>query len=109
MSQLFTPLNLGPVRLENRIIISPMCQYSAVDGMPGDWHLVNLGARAVGGFGLVMTEAAAVTADGRISPEDAGIWDDEQAQAWSRIVDFVHHQGAKIGVQLAHAGRTAST
>lgn len=88
-----------------------MCQYSCVaeDGVPTDWHLVHLGARATGGFGLVMTEAAAVTAAGRISPQDAGIWNDDQAAAWRRITDFVHDRGAVSAVQLAHAGRKAST
>ncbi len=109
MPALFDPITLRSMTVRNRVWLAPMCQYSAVDGVPGDWHLVNLGARAVGGFGLVITEAAAVTADGRISPEDAGIWNAEQAQAWSRIALFVHAQGAKIGVQLAHAGRKAST
>lgn len=109
MPALFEPITLRELTVRNRVWLAPMCQYSAVDGVPGDWHLVHLGARAVGGFGLVLTEAAAVAADGRISPQDAGIWDDEQARVWSRIVDFVHDQGAAIGVQLAHAGRKAST
>jgi 2,4-dienoyl-CoA reductase-like NADH-dependent reductase (Old Yellow Enzyme family) len=109
MPKLFEPLTLRSLTLRNRVWLSPMCQYSATDGVPGDWHLVHLGARATGGFGLVLTEAAAVTADGRISPQDAGIWNDEQALAWSRVVDFVHEQGTAIGVQLAHAGRKAST
>src|SRR4051812_16845842 len=84
-----------------------MCQYSVErrDGVPTDWHLVNLGARAQGGFGLLLTEATAVTADGRISPQDTGLWNDAQRDAWARIVDFVHDQGAAVGVQLAHAGR----
>src|SRR4051794_5716937 len=86
-----------------------MCQYSAVDGMPNDWHLVHLGARAVGGAGLVMTEATAVVADGRISPQDTGIWTDAQAEEWARIARFVTGQGARVGMQLAHAGRKAST
>jgi 2,4-dienoyl-CoA reductase-like NADH-dependent reductase (Old Yellow Enzyme family) len=86
-----------------------MCQYSAVDGMPEDWHLVHLGARAVGGAGLVLTEATAVSPDGRISPGDTGIWSDPQAEAWGRIARFVRSQGAAAGVQLAHAGRKAST
>jgi 2,4-dienoyl-CoA reductase-like NADH-dependent reductase (Old Yellow Enzyme family) len=86
-----------------------MCQYSAVDGLPDDWHLVHLGARAVGGAGLVLTEASAVSPEGRISPQDAGIWNDEQAQRWARIVRFVQQQGAAAGVQLAHAGRKASS
>src|SRR4051812_17666055 len=86
-----------------------MCQYSAVDGMPADWHLVHLGARAVGGAGLVMTEATAVVAEGRISPHDTGIWNDAQAEQWARIARFVKGQGAAAGMQLAHAGRKAST
>jgi 2,4-dienoyl-CoA reductase-like NADH-dependent reductase (Old Yellow Enzyme family) len=86
-----------------------MCQYSAVDGVPNDWHLVHLGSFARGGAGLVLTEATAVVPEGRISPEDTGIWNDEQQAAWSRIVDFVHGQGAKAGMQLAHAGRKGST
>ncbi len=109
MPKLFEPLTLRSLTLRNRVWLSPMCQYSATDGVPDDWHLVHLGARATGGFGLILTEAAAVTADGRISPQDAGIWNDEQARAWGRIVDFVHGQGTAIGVQLAHAGRKAST
>ena len=109
MSELFEPITLRGLTVRNRVWLSPMCQYSAVDGVPGDWHLVNLGARASGGFGLVVTEAAAVVPEGRITPEDAGIWNDEQARAWARIVDFVHSQGAAAAVQLAHAGRKAST
>ncbi|GAC1441500.1 MAG: NADH:flavin oxidoreductase/NADH oxidase [Mycobacteriales bacterium] len=86
-----------------------MCQYSATDGLPDDWHLVHLGARAVGGAGLVLTEATAVTPDGRISPQDTGIWNDAQAEAWARIARFVTAQGARIGMQLGHAGRKGST
>jgi 2,4-dienoyl-CoA reductase-like NADH-dependent reductase (Old Yellow Enzyme family) len=86
-----------------------MCQYSAVDGVPNDWHLVHLGSFARGGAGLVLTEATAVSPEGRISPADTGIWNDEQAAAWARIVEFVHGQGATAGIQLAHAGRKAST
>lgn len=95
----------------NRIWLAPMCQYSCFtrDGMPNDWHLVHLGARASGGFGLILTEASAVLPEGRISPEDAGIWADEHIAGWKRVTDFVHTQGAKIGIQLAHAGRKAST
>ncbi len=109
MSKLFEPITLRSLEVRNRVWLAPMCQYSSVDGMPSDWHLVHLGARATGGFGLLLTEAAAVLPEGRISPQDAGIWNDEQAEAWGRIVDFVHDQGAAIGVQLAHAGRKAST
>ena len=109
MSKLFEPLTLRSLTVRNRVWLAPMCQYSATDGVPDTWHLVHLGARATGGFGLILTEASAVTADGRISPQDAGLWNDTQAQAWGRIVDFVHAQGAPIGVQLAHAGRKGST
>jgi len=109
VSQLFTPITLREVTVRNRVWVAPMCQYSAVDGVPNDWHLVNLGSFARGGAGLVFTEASAVTAKGRISPDDAGIWNVEQQTAWARIVDFIHGQGAKAGIQLAHAGRKAST
>jgi 2,4-dienoyl-CoA reductase-like NADH-dependent reductase (Old Yellow Enzyme family) len=97
--------------VSNRVWLAPMCQYSVTveDGVPTDWHLVHLGARAQGGFGLIITEATAVTPEGRISPQDTGIWNDAQRDAWTRIVDFVHTQGSAIGVQLAHAGRKAST
>ena len=108
-SRLFEPLTLRGTTFANRVWLAPMCQYSAVDGVVNDWHLVHLGARAVGGFGLLLTEAAAVVPEGRITPQDAGIWTDEQAVAWGRIVDFVHARGALIGIQLAHAGRKAST
>ena len=109
MSLLFEPITLRDLAVPNRVWLAPMCEYSAVDGVPNDWHLVHLGARAAGGFGLVMTEATAIVPDGRISPEDTGIWNDEQTVAWKRIVDFVHARGARIGIQLAHAGRKAST
>jgi 2,4-dienoyl-CoA reductase-like NADH-dependent reductase (Old Yellow Enzyme family) len=109
MSQLFTPLTLRGTTFRNRVWVSPMCQYSAVDGLPNDWHLVHLGARATGGAGLVISEATAVAPEGRISPSDTGIWTDEQAGAWARIVDFVRGQGAVPGIQLGHAGRKAST
>ncbi|MBD1318448.1 NADH:flavin oxidoreductase/NADH oxidase [Gordonia hankookensis] len=107
---LFNPLTIRDLEIPNRIWLAPMCQYScfAGDGVPTDWHLVHLGARATGGFGLVLSEAAAVTPDGRISAQDAGIWNDAQAGAWRRITDFVHAQGATVGIQLAHAGRKAS-
>lgn len=108
---LFTPITLRSLTVPNRVWLAPMCQYSceAQDGVPTDWHLVHLGARAQGGFGMVLTEAAAVSPEGRITPQDAGIWNDEQARAWKRITDFVHSQGSAIAVQLAHAGRKAST
>ena len=109
MSLLHSPYALRGVTARNRIWVAPMCQYSAVDGMPGDWHLVHLGARAVGGAGVVLTEATAISPEGRISPQDTGIWTDEQAQAWARIVSFVQAQGALAGVQLAHAGRKGSS
>jgi 2,4-dienoyl-CoA reductase-like NADH-dependent reductase (Old Yellow Enzyme family) len=108
-SQLFTPIRLKQTTVRNRIWVSPMCQYSAVDGVPDDWHLVHLGSFARGGAGLVFTEATAVTPEGRISPADTGLWNDVQQQAWSRVVDFIHGQGATAGIQLAHAGRKAST
>ncbi|AKS34305.1 NADH:flavin oxidoreductase/NADH oxidase [Mycolicibacterium goodii] len=111
MSALFTPLKLRGVTSRNRIWLAPMCQYavSERDGVPTDWHLVQLGARAVGGFGLVMSEATAVSPEGRISPQDTGLWDDRQVEPWARIVDFVRDQGALAGVQLAHAGRKAGS
>jgi 2,4-dienoyl-CoA reductase-like NADH-dependent reductase (Old Yellow Enzyme family) len=106
---LFEPLTIGDVTLRNRIAVSPMCEYSAADGLPDDWHLVHLGSRAVGGAGLVFTEATAVSPEGRISPADTGLWNDAQQLAWARIVDFIDGQGAVAGIQLAHAGRKAST
>ena len=106
---LFSPLRLRDVTLRNRVGVSPMCQYSSVDGFANDWHLVHLGGFAVGGAGLVMTEACAVTPDGRISPQDLGMWDDAHVDVLRRITAFVHAQGAAAGVQLAHAGRKAST
>jgi 2,4-dienoyl-CoA reductase-like NADH-dependent reductase (Old Yellow Enzyme family) len=108
---LFAPIDLRAVTVRNRIWISPMCQYSVErhDGVPTDWHLVHLGGFAAGGAGLVLTEATAVSPEGRISPWDVGLWNDEQRDAWARIVGFLHEQGAKAGVQLAHAGRKAST
>ncbi|ONI82382.1 oxidoreductase [Saccharothrix sp. ALI-22-I] len=109
MSQLFSPLTLRAVTLPNRIAVSPMCQYSSQDGHPNEWHLVHLGSRAIGGAGLVFTEATAVQAIGRISPEDAGIWDDAHIASWRPVVDFIHAHGAVAGVQLAHAGRKGST
>jgi 2,4-dienoyl-CoA reductase-like NADH-dependent reductase (Old Yellow Enzyme family) len=108
MSQLFSPLTIRDIILGNRIVVSPMCQYSAHDGMAGDWHLVHLGSRAVGGAGLVFTEATAVSPEGRISSHDLGIWKDEHIEGLRRIVKFVRAQGSEIGIQLAHAGRKAS-
>jgi 2,4-dienoyl-CoA reductase-like NADH-dependent reductase (Old Yellow Enzyme family) len=106
---LFTPLTVRDVTFRNRIAVSPMCQYSSVDGLATDWHLVHLGSRAVGGAGLVMTEAAAVEARGRISPGDAGIWKDEHIAPLERIARFLREHGAVAGIQLAHAGRKGST
>ena len=109
MSHLFTPLRIRDLEFRNRVFVSPMCQYSSPDGRPSDWHVVHLGSRAVGGAGLVLTEATAVSPEGRISPDDTGIWTDAQAAAWRRVTDFVRGQGAAVGIQLAHAGRKAST
>lgn len=108
---LLTPTTLRDVHLRNRIWLAPMCQYSVTerDGVPTDWHLVHLGARAAGGFGLVITEATAVSPEGRISPQDTGLWNDAQVAAWQRITRFNREQGAATAVQLAHAGRKAST
>jgi 2,4-dienoyl-CoA reductase-like NADH-dependent reductase (Old Yellow Enzyme family) len=108
MSLLFSPLALRSVTLANRILVSPMCQYSAADGVPNDWHLVHLGSRAVGGAGLVLTEAASVSPEGRITPWDAGIWSPAQVAAWKPITAFIKAQGTVPGIQLAHAGRKAS-
>lgn len=108
MSYLFTPLAIRDIYLKNRIVVSPMCQYSANDGFANDWHLVHLGSRAVGGAGLVLTEATAVSPEGRISPQDLGIWKDEHIPMLRKIVQFVRAQGSEIGIQLAHAGRKAS-
>lgn len=106
---MFEPLPLRSVSLPNRIAVSPMCEYSCVDGKATDWHLVHLGSRAVGGAGLVLTEAAAVSPEGRISPEDLGIWSDDHVEPLARITWFLRSQGAVAGTQLAHAGRKAST
>src|SRR5213592_3343951 len=107
---LFTPFRLRDLVLENRVVVSPMCQYSADDGTPNDWHLVHLGARAVGGAGLVFTEMTDVSREGRISPGCTGMYKPEHVAAWKRIVDFIHtHTPAKVGLQLAHAGRKGST
>jgi 2,4-dienoyl-CoA reductase-like NADH-dependent reductase (Old Yellow Enzyme family) len=106
---LFESFGLGGATLKNRIVVSPMCQYSAENGHPTTWHAVHLGSRAVGGAALVMAEATAVSARGRISPGDSGIWLDSQAEAWAPIARFIAEQGAAPGVQLAHAGRKAST
>jgi 2,4-dienoyl-CoA reductase-like NADH-dependent reductase (Old Yellow Enzyme family) len=109
MPGLFSPLAIRGVTLPNRVGVSPMCQYSCVDGLATDWHLVHLGSRAVGGAGLVISEATAVVPEGRISPQDLGIWDDAHVDGLRRIAAFVAGQGAVPGIQLAHAGRKAST
>ena len=109
MNHLFSPLSLRSITLRNRIAVSPMCEYSSEDGFANDWHLVHLGSRAVGGVGLVLTEAAAVQARGRISPRDLGLWKDEQIERLALINHFLHEHGAATGIQLAHAGRKGST
>src|SRR5947209_17285486 len=109
MALLFEPLKIRSVRLKNRIAVSPMCEYSSTDGFANDWHLVHLGSRAVGGAALVITEAAAVSAEGRISPQDLGIYRDAHVEMLQRIVHFIHGQGSVAGMQLAHAGRKGST
>lgn len=108
MSDLFSPLKIKNTEFRNRIVVSPMCEYSSVDGFANDWHLIHLGSRAVGGAALVITEATAVSPEGRISPGDLGIWKDEHIEKLKQITDFVHEHGAIAGVQLAHAGRKAS-
>ncbi|RCW40254.1 2,4-dienoyl-CoA reductase-like NADH-dependent reductase (Old Yellow Enzyme family) [Halopolyspora algeriensis] len=108
MSHLFEPVKFRDIDIRNRAWVSPMCQYSATDGVPDDWHLVHLGQFATGGAGLVFTEATAVAPPGRISPADTGLWNDEQTAAWQRITRFLHDHGSAAGIQLAHAGRKAS-
>ena len=108
MAYLFDPLTIKSIQLRNRIVVSPMCQYSSVDGFANDWHLVHLGSRAVGGAGLVIAEATAVSPEGRITPDDLGLWRDEQIEPLKRITNFIKGQGAVPGIQLAHAGRKAS-
>lgn len=109
MAMLFSPLDVRAIRFPNRIAVSPMCQYLAEEGRAGDWHLVHLGGLAQGGAGLVLTEATAVAADGRISAEDLGLWEDRQAEPLARIAAFIQAQGAVPGVQLAHAGRKSGS
>jgi len=109
MAGLFDPLAIREVKFANRVVVSPMCQYSSHDGYANDWHFVHLGSRAVGGAGLVLTEATAVLPVARISPQDLGIWADKHIEMLSRIVSFIHEQGSVAGMQLAHAGRKAST
>lgn len=108
MADLFSPLKIKNTGFRNRIVVSPMCEYSSVDGFANDWHLVHLGSRAVGGAALVITEAAAVSPEGRISSGDLGIWKDEHVEKLKQITGFIHEHGAVAGVQLAHAGRKAS-
>ena len=106
---LFSPFKIRNLELKNRIVVSPMCQYSATDGVPNDWHLVHLGSRAVGGAGVVMVEATGVEPDGRISPGDLGIWSDKQVQEFKKITSFIKSQNSIPAIQIAHAGRKAST
>ena len=109
--KLFEPITIRGLEVRNRIFISPMCQYACEDrdGVPTDWHIVHLGSRATGGAGMVITEATGIRPDGRISSWDTGIWNDQQVAAWKRVNDFIHSQGATSAIQLAHAGRKAST
>jgi 2,4-dienoyl-CoA reductase-like NADH-dependent reductase (Old Yellow Enzyme family) len=109
MSRLFSPYTLRSVTFRNRIFVSPMCQYSSQDGMPNEWHMVHLGSRAVGGAGLVIVEASGVSPEGRITDWDSGIWSEAHADAFRPIVEFIHAQGSVAGMQIAHAGRKAST
>lgn len=108
-SQLFSPLKVRGVEFKNRVWVSPMCQYSAIDGVVGTWHIVHLGSFATGGVGMIMVEATAVMPNGRISVGCSGIWNETQAEAFKPAIDFVHSQGSLIGIQLAHAGRKGST
>lgn len=109
MAHLFDPLTIRDVTFLNRVFVSPMCEYSSTDGYANDWHFVHLGSRAVGGAGLVLTEATAVVPEGRISPQDLGLWKDEHIEPLARIANFIHAQGSVAGMQLAHAGRKGST
>src|SRR6202161_944554 len=109
MIHLFDPLTIRDITLANRVFVSPMCEYSSTDGYANDWHFVHLGSRAVGGSGRVLTEATAFLPEGRISPQDLGIWKDEHIEPLARITQFVKSQGAIPGTQLAHAGRKGST
>ena len=109
MSKLFEPIQIRGENISNRSWVSPMCQYSSEDGFSNDWHMVHLGSRAVGGAGLVMTEAAAVEPEGRISPWDLGIWKDEHISGLKKITNFIKSQGSTPAIQIAHAGRKAST
>jgi 2,4-dienoyl-CoA reductase-like NADH-dependent reductase (Old Yellow Enzyme family) len=109
MTHLFDPFAIRDITFANRVFVSPMCEYSSRDGFASDWHFVHLGSRAVGGAGLVLTEATAVVPEGRISPQDLGIWKDEHIEPLARVVRFIHEQGSVAGIQLAHAGRKAGT
>src|ERR1700719_2478544 len=109
MAHLFDPLAIRGISFPNRIFVSPMCEYSSSNGSASDWHLVHLVSRAAGGAGLVLTEATAVLPEGRISPQDLGIWMDDHIEPLARVVRFIHEQGSVAGMQLAHAGRKAST
>ena len=109
MSSLFSTFSLRGLEFRNRVFVSPMCQYSSRDGLPNDWHMVHLGSRAAGGAGLVCVEATAVSPEGRISPGDTGLWSEEHARAFEPIASFIKSQGARAAIQLAHAGRKAST
>src|ERR1700731_1825912 len=109
MTHLFDPLAIRDITFANRVFVSPMCQYSSTDGYANDWHFVHLGSRAVGGAGLVLTEATAVLPEGRISPQDLGIWGPGHLERRGRIVRLSDEQGSSAGMQLAHAGRKAST
>ena len=109
MSELFSPLKIREIEFRNRVFVSPMCQYSSIDGLPNEWHMVHLGSRAVGGAGLVMVEASGVSPVGRISPGDSGIWSDKHRDAFRPIAAFIKAHGAVPGIQIAHAGRKAST
>src|ERR1700710_365834 len=108
-STLFDPLVIRGVTLRNRVGVSPMCQYSCIDGFANDWHLVHLGSRATGGAAMIIQEATAVTAVGRISPDDMGLWKDEQIDPLQKITSFIKSQGAVPAIQLSHAGRKASS
>ncbi|MEO7348446.1 MAG: NADH:flavin oxidoreductase/NADH oxidase [Terrimesophilobacter sp.] len=109
LSQLFEPITINGLTVPHRLWVAPMCMYSSVDGHPDDWHMVHYGTFAIGRAGLIMTEATAVSPEGRISPDDAGLWNEGHTKAWRRVVDFVHGMDSLIGMQLSHAGRKAST
>ena len=108
MAELFTPLQIKSITFKNRLVVSPMCQYSSLDGFSGEWHMVHLGSRAIGGAALVFTEATAITPEGRISPSDLGIWKDEHIEHLKRITTFIESHGSVPGIQIAHAGRKSS-